>query len=88
MADLVHSYELEDEVSQARKVQDEDEDHSRAILTTCEESGEKEDHDGERNGGHCEAPFGVCDVRDDDEELDSEAQEEEEIELEKGDVDL
>lgn len=88
MSFLVHSHELEDEVSQACKVQDEDEDHARATLAAREECGEQEDHDGKGNGGHCETPFSVRNVRHNDEELDGEAEEEEEIEFEEGDIDL
>jgi len=65
-----------------------DEDHAWCALFPCEVSCHQEDDDGygHRHDGECE--FSVVDVDHNDQELYGEPKEEEEIEFEKGNVDL
>ena len=85
---LVDADELEEEVGQRGNVKADGGDHAGFDFFACPESGEGEDNDCDWNGGYGEIEFPVCDVCDDDEKLDGEAEEEVEIELEKCDINL
>jgi len=78
---LVHPGELEDEVCQSTEEKDNGKEHSELVLPSSPECCHNEDDDGDRDSGDCNPFLGICDVVDDNEELYSEAQEEEEIEL-------
>jgi hypothetical protein len=85
---LVDSDKLEDEVAETAEVEDDDGNHARLVLPAGEECGAEEDDDGDWNGGNRQSELGIVGRSDNDDKLDDEAQEEEEIELEKGDVNL
>ena len=88
MACLVHSGELEDEVRQSAEEEDDGEEHAELVLSSGPECCHDEDDDRDWDSGDRDPFLGVCDVVDDDEELDCEAQKEEEIELQQSDVNL
>lgn len=84
----VHSNQLENKVRHGREIYNDDADLSDVGFAAGEVGGEKEEDDGDRDGGDREVELGVCGAGDDDDELNGEAEEEEEIELEQGDVNL
>jgi hypothetical protein len=88
VARLVDSDKLEDEVAETAKVEDDDGNHAGLVLPAGKECGAEEDDDGDGNGGNCQGKLGIVGRSDNDHKLDDEAEEEEEIELEKGDVNL
>lgn len=85
---LVDADELEKEVGEAAKVEQDDEAHADAVFAAGKEGGAQQDHNGDGNGGDVQAEFDIVEAVDDDEELHGEPEEEEEIKLEKRDVDL
>ncbi len=85
---LVDAHQLEEEVGQAAKVQKDDEADANPVLAAREEGGAEEDGDGDRDGSNVEAQLEVFHAVDDNEELHGEAEEEEKVKLEQGDVDL
>lgn len=96
MSGLVHANQFEDEIGETSHVGAHDYNTARLILTTSEECREKEDEDSNGDSGDCQDELGRGDLtatgdglaRDDDQELNGEAQKEEEIELQKCNVDL
>ena len=85
---VINSGELEDEVRKTTEVQQHDGHHTGLNLVPGEVGGEEEDseRDGDRGGRECY--FDVALAGDNDEELDGETDEEEEIELQEGDIHL
>lgn len=66
-----------------------DNDHAASRFPTNKPSTEGKDNDGDGNGDDGEVELGImAGGRYDDQELDSEAEEEEEIKLQEGDVNL
>ena len=66
-----------------------DQRHSSPGFAPAEDAGHDKDDNGDGNGGYGEPDFGiVAVVVDDDDELDGKAEKEEEVEFQKGDVDL
>lgn len=87
-AGLVDTEELEDEVGETAKVEDNNADHARLVLPLGEESSSNQNGNRDRNGGNRKSEFGIGLDSDDDDKLNDETQEEEEIELEQGNVNL
>jgi hypothetical protein len=85
---LVHSDQLEQEVRQTANIEDNDDYHAWSILTTSPESSHRQDEDGDRYGGNGAVKFGIGNRCDDGQELDREAEEEEKVEFQKGDINL
>lgn len=81
-ARFVDAEELEDEVGEAAKVEDDDADHARLVLPLGEECSSKQNGNRDRNGGNRESELGIGLDSDDDDKLNDETQKEEEIELE------
>ena len=88
MTGLIDAHELENEVAETAKVEDDDDNHAGLVLAAGEERGCKENEDGDGDGGDGQRKLGVVSFGDNDNELDDEAEEEEEIELEECNVDL
>lgn len=88
MTRLVHPGELEDKVCQSAEEKDNGKKHSELVLPSRPECCHNEDDDSDRDSGDRNPFLGICDVVDDNEELYSEAQEEEEIELQQSNVNL
>lgn len=84
----VHSDKLEDEVRHGCEVNDDDGSLSRFGFGPADVGCEEEDDDGNRNGGDCEIKLGAVVADDYHDELDGKAEEEKEIKLEEGDVNL
>lgn len=84
----VHANELEQEVAEGNEIENDDGNHASNRLAahppSCEEEKEKRDDEGRSSKSQFDS---LC-VFDDDKELHSEGQEEEEIKLEYGDVNL
>jgi hypothetical protein len=85
---LVHAAELEDEVAEAAEVEDDDGDHADSVFTASEEGGGEKDDNTDGNGDDGQDELNVPCAGNNDDKLDDEAQEEEEVEFEEGDVDL
>ena len=86
---LVDAHEFEDEVGEGDEIAKNDEQHAVLVLLAREEGGRQKDDNRDGNDGNGEAKlevFGL--VVDHDEELDHEAEEEEEVELEESNVNL
>ncbi len=83
----VHANELEYKVCQPSEVEDQNRKGAEQPLPSAEECCGKKDDDGDGNSGDCEGELALS-LRDDYNELDGEAEEKEEIELEEGNVDL
>lgn len=88
VARLVDAHQLEEEVGQAAKVEQDDQHDAEPVLALREEGGAEQDGDGHGDGGDVQAELDAVDVRDDDDELDREAEEEEEVEFQQSDVNL
>ncbi len=88
MERVVDSGQLEDEVRQSSEVKKHDDNHARLDLAPGEEGSEEKDSNGYRDSGSGQTDFDCTLPGDDDEELDGETDEEEEIELQEGDVHL
>lgn len=84
----VDSDQFEDEVAEAAQVEDDDHDHAHLVLLISEVGSAEQDENGDRDSGDGQSKFGIALLGNDDDELDDEAQEEEEIELQESDVDL
>lgn len=84
----VHSDELEQEVGQSDKIDEDDDNHSSDRLATNPPSGQEEEEKGDDQGSGGKGELNRLCVLDDDKELDREGEEEEEIELEEGNVNL
>lgn len=85
---VIDSRQLEDEVGESSEIQDDDGDHAPFPFLANEHCRRQQDGDG--NGYRCrgQTKFGIRLASDDDEELNRESKEEEEIELQKCDVNL
>jgi hypothetical protein len=83
MALLIDANQFEDEIREAADITEDDEAHSRNVLAAgpicCHEKYEN----GDGNCGNSKVELCTGDVCDNDEELHREAEEEEEIELQK-----
>lgn len=86
-ARIVHPHEFKDEVSHSGEVEDDDESLANVGLAAGDISGEEEEENGDNERGNSKGEFVVFAVHD-DKELNGEADEEEKVELEEGDVDL
>ena len=84
----VHTDELKEEVRQSNKVDNDTDNHAYDRFATHPESGGEEQKEGDDQGRGCEDDFDCRGLLNDDEKLNREGKEEEEIELEKGDVNL
>lgn len=84
----VHAHQLKQKVRQCAEIDDDDGNHANDRLAPHPKRGEEEEHEGYDQGGSCEALFDGLGVVHDDEELYGEGEEEEEVELEEGDVNL
>jgi hypothetical protein len=62
--------------------------HSQLALSSSPVCSKHKDDDGDRNGSNSHCEFSICSLSDDDHELDCEAQEEEKIKLQEGNIDL
>jgi hypothetical protein len=85
---LVDAHQLEKEVCESAKVEEDDCNHAGSILALSEEGSKQQDCNRDGDGGGRKAELILSLSRDDDEELHGEAKEEEEIKLQQGDVDL
>lgn len=85
---LIDSDELEEKVGKTTEVQDDDAPHARLRLVSGEEGGHQQNGNRDGNGSNGKTEFHVRLAADDNEELDGEADEEEEIELQQCDIDL
>lgn len=65
-----------------------DGNHSDGAFATNKQGRTHENNDGHGDSGECERELDIFSIRNDDDELDRKSEEEEEIEFEKGDVDL
>ena len=88
VARLEDAHELEEEVGEAGKVEEDDEAHAELVLALSEKGGKDQDADRNGDGRECQAELGIWLTVDDDQELHGKAEEEEEIELEEGNVNL
>ena len=84
---IVHTNELENEVRHSGEVEEDDESLAGIGFPSRDVGGEEEESDCDGQGGDRKCEFVGLAVHD-DEELDCEAEEEEEVEFEEGDVDL
>lgn len=84
----VNTGKLIDEIGKTTNVEDKDTTHSPFVLPSGEECGGNKNEDGNRNGDDRQGEFDILCIRNNDNELNDESKEEEEIELEKSDVDL
>ena len=84
----VHAYELEEEVRQGNEIDNDDDNHASDGFTTDPECGQEKKNEGDDEGGSGETELDLASVLHDNEELDGKGEEEEEIELEKGNVNL
>lgn len=85
---VINSGQLENEVGEAAEVEDHDENHAPLPFPSSKPCCTKEDGDCDGDGRTGQAEFNVSLAADNDEELNGEADEEEEIELQKGNIDL
>jgi len=88
VARLVDAHELEEEVREAAEVEQDDARRADVVLVPGEEGRGQEDDDGDGDGRDGQAELDVGDVPDDDEKLYRETEEEEEVKLQEGDVNL
>ena len=84
----VHADELEEEVGQGDKVDEDDDNHAGDGFAADPEGGREEKEKGDDEGDAGEGELESFGVVDDDEELNGEGEEEEEVEFEKGNVNL
>jgi hypothetical protein len=77
----VHADELEEEVAEGDKVDDDDYDHADDGFATHPVCGEEEQEEGYDERGGCKGTLGDGGFVDDDEELHGEGEEEEEVEF-------
>ena len=89
VARVVHAYELEEEISHGREVENNRAAHSQCRLAPGKPCSRKQDGDGHGDGsnGECELDVGSM-LANHDDELDCESKEEEKVELEQGNVNL
>ena len=85
---LVDTDKLKDEVGETAEIEYDDNNLTWPVFVTSAEGSHQQDGDSDRNGGDGESEFRVILLHNHDNKLDDEAKEEEEIEFEKGDVDL
>lgn len=85
---LVNANELKDEVAQGAVIKDEYNDHANLVLFAREPTRGDKNENGDWDSGDSKREFGILLVRDNNDELDDETEEEEKVKLEKGDVDL
>jgi hypothetical protein len=89
VARVVHAYELEQEVSHGREVEDDRAAHSQSGLAPGKPCSRKQDGDGDGDGGNGESKFDVGGMlTNHDDKLYCESEEEEKVELEEGNVNL
>lgn len=84
----VHAYELEEEVRQGDEVDNNNDNHAGDGFATDPECSQEKKNEGDHEGGSGEAKLDLASVLHNNEELDGKGKEEEEIELEKGNVNL
>ena len=84
----VHADQLEEEVAHGDEVEDDDDNHAGERLATDPPGGEEEQEEGDGEGSRGETLLEFLGLLDDDKELDCEGEEEEEVELQEGDVNL
>lgn len=85
---LVNAHELEEEVCECSDVKADGGDHASFDFLAGPNRSESQNNDCDRDGGDGEVEFGVGDIGYDDQELNGETEEEVEIELKKGDINL
>lgn len=85
---VVDPGELENKVCKSAEVEHDDSVHTRLEFLPREPSCSEQDTHGDGNCRSSQCGFDVGATADDDEKLDSKANEEEEIELQKGNIDL
>lgn len=85
---LIDTDKLEEEVGKAAKVEQNNEAGAEAVFALGEKGGTQQDSNGDWDGGNVQAELDILQAVNDDEELNGEAEEEEKIELEQGDVNL
>jgi hypothetical protein len=86
---IVHAHQLEQKVGHGCKVEEYGGEHSSCRLASCKPCCREQDEDGNRNGRNGEIGFdGRSVVAHYDNKLDREAEEEEEVKLEEGNVNL
>lgn len=88
VAFLIHPGEFEDEVCKAAEVEENGDHHSNLVFASSPESCHEQNEDSDRNRCNGQSIFGIGYSCDNDEKLYCEAEEEEEIELQEGDVNL
>lgn len=84
----VHSDQLEDKVGHRTEVYYDDARLAEIPLAACEDRGEQQDDNCDRYRCNGQPEFRIAGSIDDNDELDREAEEEEKVELEQGNVDL
>ena len=89
VARIIHAYELEKEVSHGREIENDCATHSQCRFSSGKPCSRKQDGNGDGNGsnGECKLDVGGM-LANHDDELHCESEEEEEVELEKGNVNL
>lgn len=85
---LVDSDQLEEEITETAKIENDDTHHARLVLPAGEIGGGEQNGDGDGNGDNCQSKFRVVLLCDNDDKLNDETEEEEEIELEQSNVNL
>jgi len=85
---VVDPHELEEEVAQSAKVEEDGHDHAKPVLSLRGEGGKEQNTNRDWNRSDCEAELVFRHARDDDEKLDGETEEEEEVELQQRNVNL
>lgn len=78
---LIDANELEDEVGEAAKVKNNDNDHPGLVLFASEESRSQKNENRDRDSGNGEGEFRIVRFSDNDDKLNDETQEEEKIKL-------
>jgi hypothetical protein len=84
----VHADELEQEVRHGDEVHNDDRNHARDGFATDPPRSEEEKKEGDDQGDSGQGEFNGLGVFDDNQKLDGEGEEEEEVELEEGDINL
>lgn len=85
---LVDAEELEDEIGETSKVEDNDAERAGLVFVSNAIRSCQKDDNRQGHGSDCGVVFGPAIAADDDNELYSEPQEEEEVKLEQGNIDL
>lgn len=85
---MVDANQFEDKVRQAAEEENHDNNHARLVFPASKVGCRQENDNGDGNSRNRQSKLGVRLLCDDDDKLNDEAQEEEEIELEEGDVNL